>query len=242
MTGKNWLRLMTMFLVTFSLSAFNCPAQEDGNGNVVKEERKVTDFKAVTVSSGINLLIGQGSTVKVVVEAEENLLPYIKTEVSGEVLRIGIKGSFGNFHSHKPINVYVTAKELKALEVNSGSRLKTENKIQAGNLKISSSSGSSFLAEIDCTNLDASSSSGSSGVISGSAKSIEAESSSGSSLVALDLKAEKGKVSASSGSSVSVKVTGEIRAHASSGARISVSGNPSVRDTDSSSGGSIRFK
>ena len=163
MTGKNWPRLMTMLLVTFSLSALNCPAQEEGNGNVVKEERKVSNFNAVTVSSGINLQIGQGSTEKVVVEAEENLLPYIKTDVSGEVLRIGIKGSFGNFHSHKRINVYVTAKELKALEASSGSRLKTENKIKADNLKISSSSGSSFNAEIDCTNLDASSSSGSSG-------------------------------------------------------------------------------
>lgn len=242
MTGKNWLRLMAILLITISLPAFNCPAQDDGNGNVVKEERKVTGFKAVSVSAGINLLIGQGPTEKVVVEAEENLMPYIKTELSGEVLRIGIKSNLGNFHSHKRINVYVTAKELKALEASSGSKLKTENKIQAGDLKISSSSGSSFIAEIDCTNLDASSSSGSSGVISGSAKSIEAESSSGSSLVALNLKAEKGKVSASSGSSVSVNVTGEIRAHASSGARISVTGNPSVRDTDSSSGGSIRFK
>jgi hypothetical protein len=148
MTGKNWLRLMAMLFVTFSLSAYNCPAQEAGNGNVVKEERKVTDFKAVTVSSGINLLISQGSTEKVVVEAEEDLMPHIKTEVSGEVLRIGIKGNLGIFHSFKRINVYVTAKELKALEASSGSRLKTENKIQAGNLKISSSSGSSFVADI----------------------------------------------------------------------------------------------
>jgi hypothetical protein len=242
MTGKNCLRLMMMLMATFSLSAFTYPAREDGNGNVVKEERKVTDFKAVTVSSGINLLVSQGSVPKVIVEAEDNLIQYIKTEVAGEVLRIGIRQNNGSFHSHKQINVYVTAKELKAMEANSGSKLKTEGRIQAGEMKISASSGSSVIAEIACSSLDAGSSSGSSGIISGSAKSIEAEGSSGSSLIATDLKAEKGKVSASSGSAVMVHVTGEIKAHASSGGHITVTGNPSVRDTDSSSGGSIHFK
>jgi hypothetical protein len=138
--------------------------------------------------------------------------------------------------------VYVTFKELNNLEAGSGSRIKTETKVQAGELKVSVSSGSSIKAELECSNLEVRSSSGSSGTISGSATSFTAEGSSGSSLNASDLKAEKGDVSVSSGSSMSVQVTKEIRAHASSGGHISVTGNPSVRDTDSSSGGSVHFK
>jgi hypothetical protein len=239
MNRKNWLSMMALLLVTFAFSAFNYPAQVTGNGNVVKEERKVSDFKAVTVNNGINLLLSQGSAEKVVVEADENVIPYIKTEVSGGVLRIGIKGNINNTGR---INVYVTAKTVNALETGSGASLKTEGKIQSGDLKISYSSGSSVKAEIACTNLEVTASSGSSGVISGSATSVTADGSSGSALVASDLRAEKGDISASSGSAVVVQVTKELKANASSGGNITVTGNPSVRNTDSSSGGSVHFK
>jgi len=242
MKGKNRLISAAFMGIILALTAFSGKAQVEGNGNVVKVERKVSGFKAVAVSNGINLLVSQGSEEKVVVEAEENLIQYIRTEVSDETLRIGIHGNNGSFNSHKKINVYVTAKELNALEANSGSRLKSENRIKTGNLKISSSSGSSIIVEVACVNLDASASSGSSGIISGSAATLTAEGSSGSSLVASELVAEKGNISASSGSVVVVHITKEIKADASSGGRIVVSGNPAIKDTDSSSGGSVHFK
>jgi hypothetical protein len=214
-------------------------AQIEGNGKVVKEERKVSDFKGVSVNNGINLLLSQGAAEKVAVESDENILPYIITDVRDGVLRIGVKG---NINNTKRMNVYVTVKEINSLEAGSGSKIKTENKIQSGDLKVSSSSGSNMVAEFSFSNLDVSVSSGSSVVISGSARSIVADGSSGSALVASDMKAEKGDVAASSGSAVVVQVTKELKANASSGGHITVMGNPSVRDTDSSSGGSVHFK
>ena len=239
MTRRIWGCPTAILFAFVSILAVPCMAQIEGNGKVVKEERKVSDFKGVAVNNGINLLLSQGTTEKVVVETDENVLPYIRTDVSDGVLRIGVKG---NINSTKCMNVYVTVKELNSLEAGSGSRIKTENKIQAGNLKVSASSGTNMVAEFDCSNLDVSASSGSSVVISGSAKSIAADSSSGSAVVAPDMKAEKGDISASSGSAVVVQVTKELKANASSGGHITVTGNPSVRDTDSSSGGSVHFK
>ncbi len=71
---------------------------------------------------------------------------------------------------------------------------------------------------------------------------LKAESSSGSNLHASKLVAEKGEASASSGSDIDINVSKDLKAHASSGANITVYGNPAVRDTDSSSGGSVNYK
>jgi hypothetical protein len=71
---------------------------------------------------------------------------------------------------------------------------------------------------------------------------LNADCSSGSGIDASELVAEKGDLSASSGSHLKAQVTKDIKAHASSGAGITVTGNPTIRDTDNSSGGSVHFK
>jgi hypothetical protein len=214
-------------------------AQIDGNGKVVKEERNLTGFRAIAVQNAINLTISQGSAEKVTVETDENLLPYLNTVVSGGELRISVKG---NVNDAKVMNVYVTVKQLNELEVSSAAKVKSSGKIETGEMKIASSSGSAVTIELACSNLKINMSSGSAVVVSGSAQFISANGSSGSALVTSDMNAEKGELDASSGAAMVVKLTKEVKARASSGAGISVTGNPAIRDTDSSSGGGVSFK
>ena len=239
MNRKNWHSLTAVWLMAFSLAAISCIAHINGNGKVVKEERSLSNFDAVSVSSGIEVLINQDSFEKVVVEADENIQKVLKTEVSGGKLKIFLEE--GVNHAKK-LKVYVTIKQLKALEASSGSEVKSGNKINAENLSIHSSSGSEVTMEVNCNVLTVDSSSGSEMTISGTSQSIKAESSSGSELDASKLIAEKGDASASSGSNLDVHVTKEFKAHASSGSDITVQGNPAIRDTNSSSGGSVNFK
>ena len=239
MNRKNWFILSTFWLMAFAMITTTGYTQIEGNGKIVKEERKLSDFKAISVKNAIHLKITQGTEEKVVVETDENVLPYLNTEVSGGELKIGIKGSVNNT---KVMNVYVTVKTLNALETSSAAKATSENKIETNDLKISSSSGSAVKLDIVCTNLDVKISSGCAVALSGSAQFLRADASSGSALSTAELKAEKGELSASSGAALAANVSKEVRAHASSGARIAVTGNPSSRDSDSSSGGSVKFK
>ncbi|HEY5510040.1 MAG TPA: head GIN domain-containing protein [Prolixibacteraceae bacterium] len=239
MNKKTSYILMLALLVTFTLSAGSCIPHIHGNGKVVKEERNVSNFESVSVGSGIELLINQDSFEKVVVEADENIMKILKTEVSGGKLKIFMEE--GVLHAKK-MKVYVTLKTLKSLECSSGSETKSAGKINAENLTIHASSGSGVNMEISCNQLKAESSSGSSLRVSGTAQSVNADSSSGSEINASELVAEMGEASASSGANLKVNVTKAIKAHCSSGAQINVSGNPTSRDTDSSSGGSVHFK
>lgn len=235
---KNWSLLMAVWMVALSLTADSCIAHIHGNGKVVKEERTVAGFDEISVSSGIELILNQDSFEKVVVETDENIQKILKTEVSGNKLKIYLKEGVNNV---KEMKVYVTLKQVKSVIASSGSEVKTTNKINAENLKISSSSGSEVNMEVGCNMVSLKSSSGSELTVSGTTVSVKAESSSGSDLHASRLVAEKGEASASSGSNLDVHVTKELKAQSSSGSNITVSGNPAIRDTNSSSGGEFIF-
>src|SRR5665647_2399682 len=192
--------LMAMWLIVFALTADSCFAHVRGNGKVVKEERTISGFDAITISNGIDVLISQDTFEKVVVEADENIQKILITEVKEGKLKIYLDESVNNASKMK---VYVTLKQLKSLEGNSGADVKSAGRINAESLK------------------------------------IHASSSSDSDLNAAKLAAEKGEVSASSGSDLDVTATKEVKAHASSGADVTVYGNPAIRDTNRSSGGDV---
>ena len=239
MNKKHWFSLSVLWVLVCVVSTASCLAQVNGNGKMVKETRSLSGFKAISVKTAIHLLLSQGAEEKVVVEADENILPYLVTKVTEGKLEIFIKGSINN---RKEINAYVTVKQLNELEASSAAKVKSEGKLEADDLRISATSGSSVEIGVSCKSLELKSSSGSASVITGTATSLRAECSSGAAIVTSDLKAEKGELDASSGAALVVQVTKEVRARASSGGQISISGNPASRDTDSSSGGSVSFK
>ena len=57
-----------------------------GNGNVVEEDRSVSGFTGVHVSSGIDVYLSEGNDFEVIVEADENLMEVILTEKQGNIL------------------------------------------------------------------------------------------------------------------------------------------------------------
>jgi hypothetical protein len=236
---NNWRKLMGIWLVAFSLLAVSCIAHIHGNGKVVKEERSVSDFDQISASTGIEVALIQDSFEKVVVEADENIQKILKTEVTGGKLKIYLEEGV---NYAKKMKVYVTLKQLKSLEASAGSEVKSENQIKSENLKIHSSSGSDVTMEVGCTMVSLDSSSGSQMNVSGTSQSLKAACSSGANLDASKLVSENGDASASSGADMDVHVTKDFKAHASSGAGITVYGNPATRDTNSSSGGSVHYR
>src|SRR5665647_300953 len=150
--------LMAMWLIVFALTADSCFAHVRGNGKVVKEERTISGFDAITISNGIDVLISQDTFEKVVVEADENIQKILITEVKEGKLKIYLDESVNNASQMK---VYVTLKQLKSLEGNSGADVRSAGRINAESLKIHASSGSDVKMEVNCSQLFLDSSSGS---------------------------------------------------------------------------------
>jgi hypothetical protein len=63
----------------------------NGSGTITTENRTVSGFTKVDMQGIGNLTITQGDTESLTIQADENLLPYITTEVVAGTLEIGIK-------------------------------------------------------------------------------------------------------------------------------------------------------
>jgi len=206
----------------------------------VREERKLSSYDAVKVSTGIDLYIRQGNKQQVTVEADEDDLEDLVTEVRGGELSIYFESnsSFWDW-SNRSATVYVTVTDIKAITSSSGSDVMGETIIVAEDIQLESSSGANMKLQIKARRLTAESSSGSEMELSGEAEEFDGRSSSGSDLDARELTAKKATVRASSGSDLAISVVDEIDADASSGSDISYSGRPQYVNIDESSGGDV---
>ena len=183
------------------------------------ENRKVGNFDAIKVSTGIDLYLTMGESQKVKIVADEDIIDQVITEVKGGTLHIYVKSSklFNWGFGRTTRKAYVTVSELKGISASSGSDVKSENTLRGDELKIKASSGSDVELDVVYKDLWVDTSSGSDTRLSGRVKNLHAESSSGSEINAEDLESEICHVRTSSGSDAKVHVTDELHAKASSG-------------------------
>jgi len=224
-------------LFTTSSCIFDGVVGIKGNRNVVSEDRTIrSDFEIINVQQGINLTISQGNPTSLSVEADENVIDLLITEVKNNELNIYFEKSV---YQAKARNVYLTTENISKIKASSGASVKSENTIQAETLELNSSSGSTMKIRTIANEISSESSSGSNITIVGKSNSFTANSSSGSSINAKDLKAVNAITKASSGANIDVNVTGKLTAKASSGADIDYEGSPETVDKNTSSGGSV---
>ena len=229
-----------LFLLTF-LALIGISTSFAGNEERT-ENRNVKGFKAIKVSTGIDLYLTMGESEKVKVVAHEDIIDDLKTEVKDGTLHISLKqNDWFNWGSrNKTRKVYVMVNELHALKASSGSDVYCENTLKGEELKVSVSSGADARLDVFYKKLSVDTSSGSDAKLTGKCKFLNVEASSGSDIKANELESTICNARASSGSDITVSVSDEIYAKASSGADIKYYGNPQIRDTDESSGGDVR--
>jgi hypothetical protein len=203
---------------------------------VVEETRDLGEFSKISVSRGMNVYITQGTSTKVTVKADENLLKVIDTYVDDETLKVSCTKMIRNATSNK---VYVTVTDLENIKSTSGSNIFSEDSLRTGNLEIKSTAGSNVRLSIEAGDLNVSASAGSNIFLKGMAKSVVMKANSGSNIKAGDLQTGNCEVKVSSGANIWIKVQNGLNARASSGGNIWYSGEPSPLEIEKSSGGNV---
>lgn len=209
-----------------------------GSGNVTTEKREVSgDFKSVSISNALDLIIEQSDKTEIIVEADDNLQKEITTNVENGVLVISCKkGSFNNITSKK---ITVKMPNIEGLEASSASTINAVTTLKGNNLTLASSSAASIHATVEYETIELTGSSASNQTIKGKSLQIEASTSSASVIDASELLANNVVASASSGGSVTAHAIVSLKAEASSGGNISYNGTPKSIQKEESSGGSI---
>jgi len=123
----------------FAIQSCYFPHDIEGNYNVVTVTRNVSGFTGVENCGSLQVKIIQDSVAFVEIEGEENLIPYINTDVHGDILKIDIE-RHRNLDSHYPIIVYVHTPTLGSVEMSGSGSIQSETlTAQQVSLKISGS-------------------------------------------------------------------------------------------------------
>jgi len=138
----------SIFLILIVFALFSCKKEEQwdcfkGTGKVTSEVRNIESFESIILNDNINLFICQDTCYSCKVEAGENLLPKIKTEVNNNILEISNKNTFNWVRSFKtPINVFLTFPKLYYVEYNGSGNIECEDTLSLDSIRVDSWDGS----------------------------------------------------------------------------------------------------
>ena len=85
-----------------------------GSGKIISENRELTNFSSINLIGGIDVNIKFSDKYNCTVVSDENLIPYIKTEVVNNNLQISINK---NYSSIEGIEVNVNAPEYDKVSI-----------------------------------------------------------------------------------------------------------------------------
>lgn len=208
-----------------------------GDGNVQKQERSVDSFDGIDVGGAFKVFLKQGSSQKLIVEADENLLDVIETEVRGSVLKIK---TTEDIRESDALNIYITFTELKMLDVSGASNLETEDKIKVDDLELDCSGASDVMLKMSAGEIDLDCSGASQMDLYGTAEYVKLNVSGASNLDASDFETKVLDADVSGASKAKVFVTGELMADVSGAASMKYRGDAVIKQHDVSGAGSLK--
>jgi hypothetical protein len=209
-----------------------------GSGQVISESRPVSDFNAVTLTGRGDLFISQGETESLKIEAEDNLLPYIKSEVKNGTLVIGFdKENWKEvLRPTKPIKFTVTLKDITALTLTGLGSIQSTN-LTADQLVVKvSGSGDVRIDQLDANELTYDLSGSGDAVFSGQVDRQEITISGSGSYNGGDLNSQAAKVTISGSGDVTLWAEDSLEVSTSGSGSVSYYGSPQVTTSSSGSG------
>ncbi len=203
-----------------------------GNGNMQTQDRKVSNFKGINVGGGFTVELTWGNNESLRIEAEENLLGNIVSEVKNGVLHIYNEGSIS---TNKGMKAYITLRELNSIDISGGVKVTSNSTFKSNAMEFDMSGASSIKLAIETRSLEADMSGASKVELTGRADEVKWSMSGASNVNAEDLEAQKVNVNASGASKVRVSASESLSINASGASNIAYKGTPSI--TSDVSGG-----
>lgn len=208
-----------------------------GNGNVTEQERQLGSFSALDVGGAFKVFLTQGDKEFVIVEADENLLEVISTEIRGNTLVIK---TTEDIRDSEALNIYLTFKDLNEMEISGACHLSAENKMKFDDLDLDCSGASDVELKLAASKLNMDFSGASQVELYGSAETVDLDLSGASHFDGVDLEAEIYFVDVSGASHAKIFVNKELSAEVSGAASLKYKGEPVIKEHDVSGAGSMK--
>jgi hypothetical protein len=191
-----------------------------GSGSIQSEDRDVPSFDAIDVEGSGNVTIRQAPGQSVSVEADDNVLPLVKTEVVGGVLHLGLVHGARVTHLTR-LEFTVASPIVRGITISGSGNAQTASPLRAEDMVLDIRGSGSIACDLDASTLTASVG-GSGGITTrGHADRLTVKIGGSGSVRARELE--------SSFAEVTVNGSGDAVVYATNTVNISISGSGSVQ-------------
>ncbi len=188
-----------------------------GSGNYVTETREVREFSKVKVGGVFKVEIIAQKDFDVKIEADDNIIPLIKTRVRGNTLKIERRKRFS---SKNPVIIKISAPNIEELDISGVANTKIEN-LNNESLKVESSGASSVK-------------------VAGNTQNLKVDMSGASRVNTVDLNSTNAKVEGSGASNIKLNVAEKLDVNLSGASNAKYKGSPNTINKRTSGASNIK--
>lgn len=218
-------------------------ARITGSGNIITRRVNIADFSRIETSRAVHLVVEKRSGREAIIEADDNIMPYVIVEVDGGCLTVSIDNEIKSLND---VTVKVTVPSdgnISAISASSASKVTVQAEIKTPKLMLDASSAANInitKSDVGTCSIDASSAANVEGAIKADNCVIDMSSASDVNVALLAVKCD---VTATSAASATLSgEAGDIEITVSSAAKVDAMDlNARNADVSASSGGSIKI-
>ena len=221
----------------------NHPNRITGSGNIItKTIPAIESYDAIKASRGIHVVMNESEGEKIVINADDNVMPYVVVRKEGNSLHIGIDENIKSINNVKVQVVLPKNQNINELQVASAASIKINPTIKGRSLSLDAASAGNIniaKADVDFFDADASSAAKISGTVKSNDCYVDASSAADIDLTILAVQCDS---NASSAAKITLNgETASFEGDASSAAKIIAKGLAvrTVADASASSGAKI---
>jgi hypothetical protein len=209
-----------------------------GNGNLITVTRTTSDYDGISAGGSFDVVLVKGKEGKITIEGEENIIPFIETEVVGNTLKIKYKKNT-NIRTTKRMTVTVTFMDIESVGLGGSGNITSNAIIKSNDLKISLGGSGNISLKVDAANLNASI--GGSGNINlqGNTNELNCAIAGSGSVKAYQLETDELSASVAGSGSIKITVKSKINAKLVGSGSVYYKGNPKNVKSKSVGSGSI---
>lgn len=232
--------VIVIFLTSFAMNAQNWGNGEKviGNGKMVTVNRTTSDYDDISVGGSFDVILIKGKEGNIVIEGEENIIPYIETEMQGKKLQIRYKKNT-NISTTKKLVVKVPYNKIDKISLGGSGNITNEGIIKSIEFSASLGGSGNITLKIESDEINANIGGSGNIELTGKTKELTCSIAGSGNINAYDLTADTTNATIAGSGSVKTTVSTKISAKVVGSGNIYYKGNPTYTDLKSVGSGDI---
>ncbi|WP_343668117.1 DUF2807 domain-containing protein [Chitinophaga sp.] len=208
----------------------------NGSGTLSSESRKLGDFHAVSLRGSMDIEYTDGPAEDVVIEAEDNILPLIVTEVKEGELIVKQKSNT-SINLHKKIKVKVTAPDVEELSLSGSGTIRLMNDWEQDDpVKLSLTGSGDVIGAVNSPQVSVAIAGSGDVKLKGETKDLNVDIAGSGSFDGYNLHTETTNVHVGGSGDAKVHASVKLDVHVAGSGSVDYHGNPQVNSSTSGSG------